>query len=151
MAAVKLNLIIVFNIIILSYAENCHDDPVLLDEEFVGCCRGRPKYTSEPCVDALLENNTLSSEVSCNKRIYKQNVYNSSIQFNYFRFKCIINCIYREFKIYDGEAIDMASIKTFLETQIPQESEFVVMYTNAFETCSKLGNSDRRFTRIYVL
>ncbi|TMW42469.1 hypothetical protein DOY81_012451, partial [Sarcophaga bullata] len=64
--------------------ENCHDEPVMLDEEFVGCCRGRPKYTSEPCVDALLENNTLSSE-------------------------CVINCIYREFEIYDGETINMAS------------------------------------------
>ena len=61
---VKLNLFILFNFIILSWAENCHDEPVMLDEEFVGCCRGRPRYTSEPCVDALLENNTLSSEVS---------------------------------------------------------------------------------------
>ncbi|TMW44265.1 hypothetical protein DOY81_010654 [Sarcophaga bullata] len=85
----------------------------MLDEEFVGCCRGRPKYTSEPCVDALLENNTLSSE-------------------------CVINCIYREFEIYDGETINMASVKTFLETQVTQEEEFVTMYTNAFEMCSKL-------------
>lgn len=58
-----------------------------------------------------------------------------------FVFKCMVNCIYREFEIYDGETINMASVNTFLETQIPQEEEFVTMYTNAFESCSKLGNN----------
>lgn len=56
-------LLLILSVIQISTGDNCSQDPVILDEQFVGCCRGRPKYTSEPCIDSLLENDTFSNEV----------------------------------------------------------------------------------------
>lgn len=46
--------------------------------------------------------------------------------------------MYREFEIYDGTAIDLVAVKTFLDAQIT-DANFNSMYNNAFESCSKLG------------
>ncbi|XP_065369014.1 uncharacterized protein LOC135961442 [Calliphora vicina] len=105
---------IILSFSVLCWADNCADEPILLDEEFIGCCRGRPKYTSEPCIDVLLENDTFSEE-------------------------CLLDCMYREFEIYNGTEIDLVAVKTFLDAQIT-DANFNLMYNNAFEICSKFDN-----------
>lgn len=55
---------VILNFILLNLVKTCSEDPVKLDQSFVACCRGRPKYTSEPCIDSLLENGTFSPVVS---------------------------------------------------------------------------------------
>ncbi|KAI8126938.1 hypothetical protein CVS40_3116 [Lucilia cuprina] len=106
-------LTLILNLIILCCAQNCQDDPVKLDEQFIGCCRGRPKYTSELCIDTLLANDTFSE-------------------------KCILDCMYKEFKIYDGEQIDLEAVNTFIDEQIT-DVNFNLIYMDAFESCSKFA------------
>lgn len=56
-------LLLFASVITITAGDNCSRDPVILDEEFAGCCRGRPRYTSEPCIDELFANDTFSTEV----------------------------------------------------------------------------------------
>nr|BAS69459.1 odorant-binding protein 17 [Delia platura] len=105
----------ILSFVILCNGKNCHDDPVVLNEELFACCKGHPKYTSEPCIDALLANDTFSPE-------------------------CLVDCMYSQYKIYNGEDIDLAAVKIFLDSRITDEA-FNVVYLHAYKKCSKLNKA----------
>ncbi|KAM7343192.1 uncharacterized protein ACRADG_010331 [Cochliomyia hominivorax] len=105
-------------------ADNCLDDAVVLDDQFVGCCRGRPKYTSEPCIDELFANDTFSPV-------------------------CLLNCLYREYDIYNDSDIDLTAVQAFLDSQIP-DADFNLMFMNAFERCSKLDKTSIKKTFNFI-
>ncbi|XP_058983851.1 uncharacterized protein LOC101897961 isoform X2 [Musca domestica] len=61
---------------------------------------------------------------------------------NKFSPNCLIDCMYREYQIYDDdvETIDLEAAKNLLNEQIVNE-EFNPVYGQAFERCSKFEKS----------
>ncbi|KAM7343518.1 uncharacterized protein ACRADG_010517 [Cochliomyia hominivorax] len=99
----------------LSEAVNCSGEPMMINEHFAGCCPGRPKYYSIPCMDKLRANGTFSSE-------------------------CYLNCMYRDNGFYDGSTIDMLALKHFLDSQITDDT-FKLVYMKGFARCKKLDKN----------